>query len=113
MVIEILSYSSSILNPLLKIGITIGFVCAAYILYQGRKRFGGILSHISTLLLVVAVAGVIASLFRLEGDFYDNYKWGESIVGLILVITSLIIALIVRRKIHEIAALFSCNEEDT
>lgn len=111
MVINILSYNVSVLNPLLKIAITAGFAIVSYLLYTCRRRYGGLLHQITTLLLIAAVAATFSSFFRYQGDFYENYKWGESIVGLIFVFVFLIIALIIRKKIHAIAGLFNRDEE--
>lgn len=111
MVIEILSYNESILNPLLKIAITLLFAMASCLLYVCRRRYGGLLHQISTLLLFTAVAATFSSFFRFQGDFYETYKWGESIIGLFFVVLSLIIALFIRKKIHAIACLFEGNEE--
>lgn len=111
MVIEILSYNMSILNPLLKIAIMIGFAIVVCLLYQCRRRYGGLLHQITNLLLIAAVAATISSFFRFQGDFYEIYKWGESIIGLFFVFLSLIIALFIRKKIHAIACLFEGNED--
>lgn len=112
MTIEIFSYQTSILNPLLKLGVVIGFILASYLFFRCRTMFGGILHSISTLLILVSFSGVISALFRYEGDFYNQYKWGESIVGLILVIIILCAAIVIRRKVHEIELLFGSDLED-
>ena len=112
MVIELLSYNTSIVNPLLKLMIIIGFSVAALFFYQSRKKYGGILHTISTLLCIGAVTGSIAALFRFQGDFYTEFKWGESLLDLILVLITLIIAILIRRKIYETASLFELSEEE-
>ena len=110
MVIELLSYDVSPINNLLKIVITIGFALATFILFQCQKRYGGLLHQISILLFISAFAATLSSFFRFQGDFYTSYKWGESIVGLIFIVLSLIIALIIRKKIQTITHLFVENE---
>ncbi|MCA1915161.1 hypothetical protein [Methanospirillum hungatei] len=110
MVIELLSYDVSPINNLLKIVITIGFALATFILFQCQKRYGGLLHQISILLFISAIAATFSSYFRFQGDFYTSYKWGESIVGLIFVVLSLIIALIIRKKIQAIVHLFEETE---
>ena len=112
MVIEILSYNTSFLNPLLKIVITAAFVVTAVFFYRCRITLGGILRKISSFLLLVAVTGAVSSMFRFMGDYYTQYKWVESSFDLVLVIITLIIALIVRKKMYEIAGLFELSNED-
>ena len=112
MVIEILSYSNSVFNPLLKIIITGAFGITAILLYQCRISYGGILQKVATFLLLGAIFGTIASVFRFQGDFYTQYKWGESILDLILVITTLIIAMIIRKKMNETVNLFETPDEN-
>lgn len=99
MTIEILSYPTSMLNPVLKFIIFAGFVLSTGFFYQCWKKYGGILHDISTLLLFGSVAGILASAFRLQGDFLVQFKWGESIFDLILAILMLVIALVIRSKI--------------
>ncbi|HWQ67091.1 MAG TPA: hypothetical protein VN372_09485 [Methanospirillum sp.] len=111
MVIEIVSYNTSILNPFLKMLIPVGFCIAAWLFYRCRQNLGGILRRVSTLLLLGAFAAIIASLFRFEGDFYTQYKWGESILNLILVLLTLIIALVVRKKMNEASSIFVSEDE--
>lgn len=106
MVIEILSYNTSVLNPALKLLIIILFIIAAWLFYRCRQKYGGILRQVSTLLLAGAVAGALASLFRFEGDFYVQYKWGESVLDLAFVILTLAIALVIRAKMQEVTRLF-------
>jgi len=112
MVIDLLSYNMSIFNPGLKVCIIVVFVIAAGILYQCRRKYGGLLRQISSLLLIVAITGTISALFRYQGDFFEHYKWGESIFGLVLAIIFLIIALFFRKKMNEIVTLFSSYEDE-
>jgi hypothetical protein len=74
--------------------------------------YGGILRQISTLLLAGAIAGAVASAFRFQGDFFLQYKWGESIFDLLLAIISLAIALLIRAKLHEVTRLFGDDAGD-
>ena len=107
---EILSYSSSFLNPLLKITAILLFVIAAGYLYRCRRRYGGILRQIATLLLAGAGAGIIASGFRYGGDFFTQYKWGESIFDLGMALITLTVAILVRKKLNDIVRLFEGEE---
>mgnify|MGYP000914865961 CR=1 FL=1 len=111
MTIEFFSYQASILNPLLKLLILAVFALAAVLLYQCLRRYGGILRQISQLLFIAACAASISAFFRFQGDFYENFKWGESIVGLFVAIVLLLIACTVRKKIHAIASLFRGGEK--
>jgi ABC-type branched-subunit amino acid transport system permease subunit len=106
MVIELFSYKDSILNPLLKLIILGLFVIAVYLFYRCRSIYGGKLQFIATLLLLGGVAGVLAWIFRYEGDFYTQWKWAESIFSLVLAIITLVIAYIVRMKFKNATALF-------
>jgi|WetSurMetagenome_2_1015567.scaffolds.fasta_scaffold201428_2 hypothetical protein len=112
MTIEIFSYNTSPLNPLLKLLVLALFILAAWLFYRSRMAYGGILRQVSTLLFAGAVAGAIASAFRLQGDFFTQYKWGESIFDLALVIISLAIALLIRAKLKEVTALFGDDAGD-
>jgi hypothetical protein len=100
--IEILSYTTSMLNPVLKFIIFTGFVLSAVVFYQCWKKDGGVLHDISTLLLFGSIAGVLASAFRLQGDFLVQFKWGESIFDLILATLLLVISLVIRSKILQL-----------
>jgi len=101
MSLDLLSYQSGPLNPLLKVLIFGLFLIAAGVFARCRFRYGGILSQISTLLFLGAVAGAVGAAFRYEGDFYSQFKWGESILNLLLAAFSLTIAFLIRRKLTE------------
>ncbi|GEM_PF-1041353 len=108
---DLLSYQSGPLNPLLKLLTLVLFLVAAGFFARCRIRYGGILSQISTLLFFGAVAGAIGAAFRYEGDFYSQYKWGESFLTLILAAFSLVIALIVRKKLAEVCRILGAGKE--
>ena len=111
MVIELLSYKESFLNPLFKIVIFILFLISVYYFYRCHLRYGGKLQIIANLLMLGGVAGCMAWLFRYEGDFYSQWKWGESILTLILAIISLVIAYIVRLKFKHATVLFGFEQQ--
>lgn len=111
MVIEIFSYSSSVLNPLLKMVVPLLFALAAMYFFASRRRYGGMLQQIATLLLIGALVWVISSLFRLEGDFNAQYKWGESVFALISAAITLFIAVKVRYRLQDMAGVFESGEE--
>jgi hypothetical protein len=104
---EILSYNTSILNPLLKLIIFLLFLTTALLFYRCHQKYGGILGKVSTLLALGALAGALAAAFRYQGDFFVQYKWGESVFDLALAVLTLIIALIIRAKMNDVTRLFS------
>ncbi len=108
---DLLSYQSGPLNPLVKLLILVLFLVAAGLFARCLIRYGGILSQISTLLFFGAVAGAIGAAFRYEGDFYSQYKWGESLLNLLLAIFSLTIALLVRKKLANVCRILGTVEE--
>jgi hypothetical protein len=110
--IDILSYNTSVLNPLLKLLVLLLFILAVWLFYRCRQHYGGILRQVSTLLLAGAAAGALASAFRFQGDFYVQYKWGESALDLALVLFVLVISLIIRAKMKEVARLFESGGDD-
>ena len=108
---EILSYNSSVLNPLLKIVVPLLFSLTAGYFFASRMRYGGLLQQIATLLFLDALALLISSLFRLEGDFNAQYKWGESAFALISAAITLFIAVKVRNRLQDIAGVFESGKE--
>jgi hypothetical protein len=112
MPIEILSYNTSILNPGLKLLILAAFVVAAVLFYRCWQNYGGILRQVSMLLFLGSVAGTIASAFRYQGDIYQQFKWGESILDLVLVLIMLSIALVIRAKMQAVLRVFGSGEGD-
>lgn len=112
MVIEILSYSNSFLNPLLKIITILMFVVGMYYFFKSRQKYGGELKRIANLLLWGGAAGFIASAFRYGGDFVMNWKWGESIFLLIFGLTSFFVAYLVRYRFIEAAKALGLMESD-
>jgi hypothetical protein len=110
MVLELLSYKDSFLNPLLKLIILALFILATYLFFRCRLIYGGKLHLIATLLLLGGVAGVMAWLFRYEGDFYTQWKWAESIFTLSLAIISLVVAYFVRLKFKHAITLFGFEQ---
>jgi lysylphosphatidylglycerol synthetase-like protein (DUF2156 family) len=107
---DLLSYQDSFLNPLLKVSVFVLFIIAIYLYYRCRLIYGGKLWVISTLLLLGGVAGILAWIFRIQGDFYSQWKWAESIFSLALAIITLVIAYIVRMKFKNALALFGVDQ---
>lgn len=112
MSINLVSYQSSIANPLLKLLILVLFLVATWYFYRCRRRYGGILAQISTLLLLGSIAGGIAAAFRYEGDFYSQYKWGESVLNVILALFCLGITLVVRKRLTDASRILVSGEGD-
>jgi len=103
LVIEILSYKPSILNPLIKIITVALFAIGTYYFYLARQKHGGQLKTIANLLFLGGLAGFASALFRTLGDYVVLSKWGESIFFLIFGIVSLYVAYIVRGRFIEAA----------
>jgi len=106
MVSEFLSYTQSIFNPLIKLVALLLFAISVYLFYRCRIIYGGKLQEIATLLLLGGIAGVLASAFRIAGDSFVAWKWGESACFLALAVITLMIAFFVRMKFRNIIALF-------
>jgi hypothetical protein len=109
MVIELLSYKVSILNPLLKWITLCLFVLAASFAYRSRFMYGGKLQQVATLLLLGGIVGILAAVFRIAGDFFVQWKWAESIFFLALAVITLVISYTMRRKFKSIIALFEAG----
>jgi lysylphosphatidylglycerol synthetase-like protein (DUF2156 family) len=110
MVPDLLSYPNSFLNPLLKVVVLVLFIIAVFLFYRCRLIYGGKLRLIATLLLVGGVAGTLAWIFRIEGDFYSQWKWAESIFSLVLAIVTFVIAYIIRIKFKNALILFGVEQ---
>jgi hypothetical protein len=110
MVIELLSYSNSLLNPVLKWATLLLFAFAAFQYYRARHAHGGVLRQIATLLILGGAAGALAALFRIGGDTFVQWKWGESAFFLVLGIISLVIAYLVNMKLKAVVAILGSEE---
>ena len=110
MVPDILSYPHSILNPAMKILSVVFFVIGVYVFYRCRCIYGGKLKVIAALLLLGGITGILASLFRFEGDYFTAWKWLESTFDLVLAIISFAIAYIIRQKLKNAIRLFGLED---
>ena len=109
--IQILSYYSSFLNPLLKILVIVLFAIGTWYFYQAAKKFGGNMRTIARLLMWGGIFGCIAAIFRFLGDYNVQDKWVESASGLLFAIISLFVAYYVYTKFVEINKAFGLMEE--
>lgn len=109
--IALLSYETSPLNELLKGIIFLLFLFASCLYYSSWKRYGGILRSVSSLLLISAIAGALGAWFRLNGDFYIQYKWGESLFNIIFGIILLALTLLIRKRFLEALLAFGIKKE--
>lgn len=109
MVIEILSYKSSILNPLLKFIIVILFAIGTWYFYRAWKKFGGNLKVIAGALMCGGIAACIGASARLLGDFLVQFKWLESTGAIIFALASVFVAWLVYTKFSEIAEAFGLS----
>ena len=112
MVMELLSYPTSIINPLLKVLAILLFGTAGYLFFRCQRQYGGVLRQVATLLCLGAIAGLLASAFRFQGDFYQQYKWGESVLNLVVVLIMLVIALVIRTRMNAAVRVFETGLED-
>lgn len=112
MVIELLSYKNSFLNPLLKIITVIMFGIGTYYFFKARQKYGGELKRIANLLFLGGVAGFASSAFRYAGDFITFWKWGESLLFLIFGLTSFYVAYLVRFRFLEAARALGLMESE-
>lgn len=110
MVIEILSYKASILNPLLKCLIIILYAIGTWFFYQAWKKYGGNLKVIAGALMCGGIAACIGAGARFLGDYLVLFKWMESTGAIIFALVSLFVALLVYRKFSEIAEAFGLKE---
>lgn len=111
MSIEILSYYTSILNPLLKILIILIFAIGTWYFSNARKKFGGNLGKIALLLMCGGIFGTLAAVFRFLGDYNVQDKWVESLGGLLFALVSLLVAYLVYTRFAEINEAFGLTEE--
>jgi hypothetical protein len=112
MTVEILDFTKSFLNPLLKLIIAIVFAIGTVMFYQAYTRYGGNLKKIAFYLMCGGITGFIACLFRVMGDFFSQWKWGESLLFLIFALISLVVANLVYTNFREIAIVFGMWEAE-
>ena len=106
MVIEILSFKSSILNPLLKLLIFILYAIGTWYCYLAWKKYGGNLKAIAGALMCGGIAACIGAGARFLGNFLIQFKWLESTGAIIFALVSLFVAYLVYTKLSEIAEAF-------
>lgn len=110
MVIEILSYKTSILNPLFKLLIIILYAVGTWYFYLAWKKFGGNLKFMAGALMCGGFAAVIGSSARFLGDYLVQFKWLESTGAIVFALVSVFVAWIVYKKFSEIAVAFGLKE---
>jgi hypothetical protein len=111
MVIEILSFKTSILNPLLKLLIFIMFAIGTWYFYRAWTKFGGNVKTIAGALMCGGIAACIGAGARFLGDFFIEFKWLESTGAIIFALISVYVACFVSAKLSEIAEAFGTREE--
>jgi len=110
-VVEILSYKTSFLNPLVKLIIVFMFAIGTWFFYRAAHRYGGNLREIARLIMWGGLFGTIGAFCRFLGDYVTDYKWLESAGSLMFALISLVVAYLVYRKFAEIADVFGLREE--
>jgi hypothetical protein len=112
MVVELFSYKSSILNPLLKILVILLFGIGTWYFYRAQKKFKGNIGEIARALMWGGIAGLVGAGFRLAGDVFMEFKWIESTGGLLFAAASVYIAYLVYSRFAEIAVVFGVKKEE-
>lgn len=93
MVIELLNYKTSMLNPILKWIAPVLYLIALILFYKASKAYGGKFKRGLNYLMISLIFGIIAFTFRFLGDIIlPDYKWGESIFYLTFAIMNLFVA---------------------
>ncbi|PKG33209.1 hypothetical protein [Methanoregula sp.] len=110
MVIEILSYKASILNPVFKCLIIILYSIGTWFFYKAWKKYEGNLKVIAGALMCGGIAACIGAGARFLGDYLAQFKWMESTGAVIFALVSLFVAMLVYRKFSEIAEAFGLKE---
>jgi len=112
MVIELLSYNTSILNPFLKLLVFSLFCLGTWFFYQAWRTFkGGNIRLIAGALTCGGIAACIGTGARFLGDFLIELKWLESTGAIIFALISLFVAWMVYTRLTEIAEAFGIKEE--
>ncbi len=106
MVIEILSYKTSILNPLFKFLVIVLYAIGAWFFYRAWRKYGGNLKIIAGALMCGGIAACIGAGARFLGDYLIQFKWMESTGAIIFALVSLFVAVLVYSKFSEIAEAF-------
>lgn len=87
---DIFNYSTSFLNPALKLLVPLLFLGGTYYAYRAGRRYPGEIRKLMWIMLGVGAAGFLANLFRYLGDVLAiSWKWGESVVFLVLGLVNL------------------------
>ena len=110
MVIELFSYKTSILNPLLKIAVIVMFAIGTWYFYQAQRKFKGNIGNIARALMWGGLAGFVGAGFRLLGDVFIEFKWIESTGAFLFACASVYVAYIVYMRFAEIAVAFGLRK---
>jgi hypothetical protein len=110
MVIELFSYKSSILNPLLKLAVILIFATGTWYFYRAQIKFNGNIGEIARALMWGGLAGSVGAGFRLLGDVFVDFKWIESTGAFLFACASVYVAYIVYMRFAEIAVAFGIRK---
>lgn len=110
MVIELLSYPTSILNPLIKILVIALYAIGTWFFFLAWKKYGGNLKIIAGALMCGGIAACIGAGARFLGNYLVQFKWMESTGAIIFALVSLFVAWLVYKKFSEIAVAFGLKE---
>jgi hypothetical protein len=90
MISDLFDYSTSFLNPALKLLVPLIFLVGTYYADRAMRRYTGEIRKLMKALTIVGTAGFLSNLFRYMADvLVVSWKWGESLAMLLFVLVSL------------------------
>lgn len=79
MLLNLLNYKISILNPIYKIAVPAIFLVSIYFFFQARSKYKGVIGTVVNRLFFAGIIGFLAMSLRFAGDYYQFWKWAESL----------------------------------
>ncbi|MCG7848340.1 MAG: hypothetical protein MIO93_04070 [ANME-2 cluster archaeon] len=103
MVIELLNYQTSMLNPILKLLAPLLYVIALILFFKASKAYGGEFKKGLNFLMISLILGIAAFTFGFLGDIITlDFKWGESLFFLAFAIMNLFVAAKFLKYVEEV-----------
>ena len=89
MILELLNYKTSFLNPALKILVPLIFLAGSIYFFRIRNKYQGEIGKVISRLAIAGLIGFFANFFRYGADiWFVDYKWGESLGYLFFVLAN-------------------------
>ena len=80
MILELINYKTSFLNPALKILVPLIFLMGSIYFFRIRGKYEGEIGKVVSRLAIAGLIGFLANFFRYGADiWFEDYKWGESL----------------------------------